>query len=186
MLKHISQLTPDQQLHALIARPNWVAVCEETGAYLMRSDGRSRSGTGRRYFLISPKVKPGKLFDYGKWDYEDRKIFKAHSLAEAIQAANEKLEKMLAKRQEKTGNLPRASERSKEAMLEIMFVNGSDMEIVGPFYFIFTRGGNLRAARGDNSPGTGATAFLAEKTADGWLREGKTWREFSIQEVKAE
>ena len=98
MLKHISQLTPEQQIHALIARPHWVAVCEETGAYLMRSEGRSRSGTGRRYFLILPKVNPGKLFEWGGNDYE-RKVFKAQSLAEAIQTANEKLQKMLAERQ---------------------------------------------------------------------------------------
>lgn len=97
MLQPITTLAPEQQIHALIARPHWVAVCQETGAYLMRSEGRSRSGTGRKYFLILPKA-PGQLFDYGKWDNEDRKIFKAHSLAEAIETANKKLEKMLAER----------------------------------------------------------------------------------------
>jgi hypothetical protein len=98
MLTPISQLPQEQRIDALIARPNWVAVCQETGAYLMRSEGRSRTGSGRRYFLILPEA-PGKLFDCGKWDDKDRKVFKAHSLAEAIEEANQKLAKMLAKRQ---------------------------------------------------------------------------------------
>lgn len=98
MLIPISQLTPEQRLDALIARPKWVAVCQETGAYLMKSDGRSKWGSGTKYFLILPQVNPGKLFDRGGNDY-DRKVFKAHSLTEAIETANEKLEKMLAKRQ---------------------------------------------------------------------------------------
>jgi hypothetical protein len=97
MLQPISQLTPEQRIDALISRPNWVAVCKETGAHLSVSQGRSRYGSGRKYILILPKA-PGKLFDYGEWDNEDRKMFKAHSLTEAVETANEKLEKMLAKR----------------------------------------------------------------------------------------
>lgn len=69
-------------------------------------------------------------------------------------------------------------------MLEIMLVDGSDTLIVGPFFSIFTRGGDIYAARTDESPGFGAVAQLAKRTEDGWLRDGKTWKEFSILEVK--
>lgn len=102
MLQPISSLPQTERIHALLARPHWVAVCQETGAYLMESHGRSKWGSGTRYFLILPKVNPGKLFEYGEWDNKDRKIFKAHSLAEAIEQANERLAKMLAKRQQVT------------------------------------------------------------------------------------
>ena len=71
-------------------------------------------------------------------------------------------------------------------MLEIMFVDGSDILIVGPVASVFTRGGDLWAARGDNSPGTGPTIKLAHRTPDGWQSDGKTWKEFSILEVKPE
>lgn len=98
MLQPISQLSQNERIDALISRPNWVAICKETGAHLSVSQGRSRSGNGRKYILILPKT-PGKLFDYGEWDNEDRKMFKAHSLTEAIETANEKLAGMLAKRE---------------------------------------------------------------------------------------
>lgn len=97
MLIPITQLTPEERIDAYIARPEWVALCKETGAHLSASQGRSRSGSGKRYVLILPKA-PGKLFDYGQWDNEDRKTFKAHSLGEAIEEANKKLKKMLAER----------------------------------------------------------------------------------------
>src|SRR5688572_19816401 len=100
MLQPISSLTQEQQIHALLARPQWVAVCQDTGAYLLESHGRSKWGNGTRYFLILPKVNPGKLFDYGQWENKDRKIFRAFTLAAAIEEANKKLEKMLAKRQD--------------------------------------------------------------------------------------
>lgn len=97
MLKSISTLTPEQRIDAMIARPHWVAVCQESGAYLLASHGRSKGGSGTKYFLIIPQVNPGKLFERGGDDY-DRKVFRAWSLGEAIETGNKKLEQVLSKR----------------------------------------------------------------------------------------
>lgn len=69
----------------------WNAVDVETGARLSCSNGRSKRGNARKWFLILPG--DGKL-----WDSQakaERAIFRAESEEEAIAIANEKLPKLM-------------------------------------------------------------------------------------------
>lgn len=109
MLQPISELPQEIQLQNIIR--DWTAICLETGAHLSRSQGRPKWNSAPKYILILPNKsieERGGLFARYIWDYPaGRKFIRAWSDTEAIEEANRKLEKMLAKRQEKTGNLPR-------------------------------------------------------------------------------
>jgi hypothetical protein len=79
----------------------WVAVDTESGAHLSVSHGRTSRAA--KYILILPNKtiqERGGLFGPCDWDYpEGRKFVRAWNSGEAIELANEKLRKMLLKRQ---------------------------------------------------------------------------------------
>ena len=80
----------------------WVALCPETGAQLSVSRGRSKYGNAPKYYLIVPNKtveERGGLFSSYDWADEGRKVFRAWTEAEAIKIGNEKLVKILAKRE---------------------------------------------------------------------------------------
>ena len=103
MLQSTNEFDTDTRFKFVISRPWWVAVCPDTGAILGRSSGRPKSGNATKYVLILPNEtieERGGLFGRVNFDDKERKFLRAWSEAEAIQTANEKLEKMLAKRQD--------------------------------------------------------------------------------------
>lgn len=75
----------------------WSAVDVETGARLSCSNGRPKYGNARKWFLILPG--DGKL-----WDSRvkaERAIFRAESEEEAIRIGNEKLPKLIQRKEKK-------------------------------------------------------------------------------------
>lgn len=94
MLQPIEQLIPDP-VHRLFCR--FDAVDPDTGAFLWQTNGRGKGGLPT-WILILPNetvAERGGLFskDY-TWEYENRKRFRAWSLAEAIEIGNRRLAKM--------------------------------------------------------------------------------------------
>jgi hypothetical protein len=91
-----SSLSDSEKITGAFLR-RYYAVDTETGAHLSRSYGRSKSGNGPKWFLILPL--DGQLFD-SRASCE-RATFRAWGLSEAIAIANEKLPKLLKRREKK-------------------------------------------------------------------------------------
>lgn len=95
MLQSRDKFSQDHQI-TMIMR-SWAAVDTTTGAILVRSDGRTKSGI-THYVLILPdktiKERGGLFADY-HWSNKDRKRFAAWTDSEAIQMAQARLEKMI-------------------------------------------------------------------------------------------
>ena len=100
MLKPTDQLPEQDRFNAWML--GWVAVDTESGAFLFRTDGRSRTMTAPKYILILPNkglTERRSLFHDKDWDYpHGRKIVRAWSDDEAIANANGRLPKMLEQR----------------------------------------------------------------------------------------
>jgi hypothetical protein len=77
----------------------WTAIDPDSGAYLFRTNGRSRTTTLPKYILILPRKSVAdrrSLFHDTAWDYpHGRKIVRAMTDEEAIVIANERLIKMM-------------------------------------------------------------------------------------------
>ena len=107
MLQKIDELlTPDQRLWRTFGLggpvASWDAVCPDTGAFLFHSNGRRTTGRPLRWGLILPNQsvqERGGLFESYVWEDGERAFVTAHSLAEAMGKAQERLNKMLQKRQ---------------------------------------------------------------------------------------
>lgn len=96
MLEQISNFELDTRLAALFR--GWCAICRETGAFLIASAGRPKTGNRRKYILIVPNetiAERGGLFGDYTWGEKSRKFLRADSDEEAIILANEKLAYML-------------------------------------------------------------------------------------------
>ena len=91
-----SSLSDTEKITGAFLR-RYYAVDTDTGAHLSRSYGRSKSGSGPKWFLILPL--DGKLFDSRAGC--ERATFRAWGLGEAIVIANEKLPKLLNRRERK-------------------------------------------------------------------------------------
>lgn len=96
-------MTTDEKLcHAFGLGNQWSAVDPDSGAFLMRSNGRRMTGRPSRWILILPNktVKErGGLFANSEWNDGERKFITAYTLAEVLPKAQSVLDKMLAKRQ---------------------------------------------------------------------------------------
>lgn len=98
MLVKISEsaLSNPDKIAAGILR-DWWAVDLDTGARLLRSNGRAKHGNAPRWFLILPH--DGKLWD-SKGDCEQAN-FRAWNLEEALKIANDALPLLLVKKERK-------------------------------------------------------------------------------------
>lgn len=98
MLIPTSELPEQERFDAWML--GWVAVDKESGAYLFSSNGRKRTLTALKYYLILPRkpiAERRSLFHDKDWDYpHGRKIVRAWTDEEAIEEANGRLPKMLA------------------------------------------------------------------------------------------
>jgi hypothetical protein len=95
-----SFLTTGDQLEFVMR--GWVALDQESGAYLIGSRGRSSRGNAPRYWLILPEKtvveRDGYFADRDAFVEWKRTSFRAWTPEEAISIANTKLPKMLADR----------------------------------------------------------------------------------------
>jgi hypothetical protein len=72
------------------------AIDTETGAFLMRTNGRGKGGLPK-FVLIKPNKsveERGGLFTPYDWDDKNRKFIRAWTLREAIEIGNKRLERM--------------------------------------------------------------------------------------------
>jgi hypothetical protein len=93
MLQLIEQVTTDP-IQRLFCQ--WDAIDTETGAFLMRTNGRGKGGLPK-FVLIKPNKsveERGGLFTPYDWDDKNRKFIRAWTLREAIEIGNKRLERM--------------------------------------------------------------------------------------------
>lgn len=96
-----STLSDTEMITAAILR-DWYAIDVETGAHLFRSRGRPKYGNAPKWILMLPHH--GRLFDcHGDWE---RAVFRADNLDQAIATANDKLPKLMSRKERKTGGAP--------------------------------------------------------------------------------
>jgi hypothetical protein len=93
MLQLIEQVITDP-IQRLFCQ--WDAIDTETGAFLMRTNGRGKGGLPK-FVLIKPNKsveERGGLFTPYDWDDKNRKFIRAWTLREAIEIGNKRLERM--------------------------------------------------------------------------------------------
>lgn len=93
MLQLIEQVITDPIQHLFC---QWDAIDTETGAFLMRTNGRGKGGLPK-FVLIKPNKsveERGGLFTTYDWDDKNRKFIRAWTLREAIEIGNKRLERM--------------------------------------------------------------------------------------------
>lgn len=84
---------------------NFLAIDMETGAFLVRSDGRSKSGRAPRFWLFLPvKFERQLLFSYRNASADYRAEFRSGSIREAIEIANQKLPRLIKKLEKDKAN----------------------------------------------------------------------------------
>lgn len=95
MLISLSEgLSADERLLYALLRPDIVAYCPQSGARLLQSLGRSRSGSSHRYWLVVPDTPPLEPLQHPMVDAVPagwRAIVRAPSVAHAIDIGNRKL-----------------------------------------------------------------------------------------------
>ena len=93
MLQLIEQVITDP-IQRLFCQ--WDAIDTETGAFLMRTNGRGKGGLPK-FVLIKPNKsveERGGLITTYDWDDKNRKFIRAWTLREAIEIGNKRLERM--------------------------------------------------------------------------------------------
>jgi len=105
MLRDIATFPDDDRFDALVRRV-WAADLGHA-AYLIKSDGRSRGGVLRFTLVVKHRHAPALKLRDAYHDFynplvDSRAYIRAHSLSDAIEIANKRLEKMLAKKGAKT------------------------------------------------------------------------------------